>query len=156
MKTFLNRVLKFLGLMTVSRSEQMFIGLMTLYEGQIVQWVEKDFGKPPAPDHVKYIEQWARTAFTDAMRNDQENYNYAFSGEAITLDEIERLQAALTDAINANTEQRREIERLREDKHQRYLVFEKQRAEIGRLETALAELEAPMPEPPTQKKDGPK
>jgi hypothetical protein len=138
MKTLLNRVLKLLGLMTVSRSEKMFIGLMTLYEGQIVQWVEKDFGKPPAPDHVKYIEQWARTAFTDAMRSDQENYYYAFSGEAITLDEIERLQAALTYAINANTEQLREIERLREDKHQRYLVFEKQRAEIGRLETALA------------------
>jgi hypothetical protein len=35
-----------------------------------------------------------------------------------------------------------EIERLLEDKHQRYLVFEKQRAKIGQLETRIAELEA--------------
>jgi hypothetical protein len=53
--------------------------------------------------------------YIDSRRARIEKVDSLFPGElAEALDEIERLQAALTEAINTNTEQRRTIERLRD------------------------------------------
>jgi len=73
---FINRALKFFGLMRVKRAERMFIELTNLYEKQIVEWVYEDFGVPAKSNHEEETRQWAVTAWNQAMADNLDKHWY--------------------------------------------------------------------------------
>lgn len=75
MRKLLNKILKRFGLIKTSRAEQITIGLLSFYEQNVLDWVKKDFGKDPKPNHDNEIRQWAKNSFLALIENDIDDFS---------------------------------------------------------------------------------
>jgi hypothetical protein len=62
----LDRTLRKLGLMRISRAKHITVEIHATYQRQITRWVQEDFHVPPKPGFEAEAREWAATAFDQA------------------------------------------------------------------------------------------